>query len=78
MSQYQKGKTNRDLLEQDTVSGSDISWAICKYAPHPRQITVTTPHHSVYYRLDALPATHPAHVVRFFDAKCKMTAMELT
>jgi len=28
--QYQKGKTNLDLLEQKIVSGSGISWAICK------------------------------------------------
>jgi len=38
MSRYQKGKTNLDLLEQETVSGSGISLAICKSAPHPRQI----------------------------------------
>jgi len=25
-----------DLLEQEVVSGSGISWAICKYAPRPR------------------------------------------
>jgi len=29
----QEGKTNLDLLEQEIVSGSDISWAICKSAP---------------------------------------------
>jgi len=28
VSRYQKGKTNLDLLEQQTVSGSGISWAI--------------------------------------------------
>ena len=38
VSRYQKGKTktNLDLLEQETVSGSSISWAICKSAPRPR------------------------------------------
>jgi len=42
------------------VSGSGISWAICKSAPRPRQITTTSaPHHSVFYRLDALPAAQP-------------------
>ena len=25
------------LLEQETVSGSGISWAICKSAPHSRE-----------------------------------------
>ena len=29
----QKGKTNLDLLEQEIVNGSGISWAICKSAP---------------------------------------------
>jgi len=48
------------LLKQETVSGSGISWAICKSAPHSRQIyTTPLPHHSVFYRPDALPATQP-------------------
>jgi len=41
------------------VSGSGISWAICKSAPRSRQITTPVPHHSVFYRLDALPAAQP-------------------
>jgi len=40
VSQYQKGKTNLDLLEQEIVSGSGISYTICKSAPCPRQITM--------------------------------------
>jgi len=59
MSRYQKGKTNLDLLEQETVSGSGISWAICKSARCTRQITMSAPHQSVFYRLDALPAAQP-------------------
>jgi len=59
VSRYQKGKTNLDLLEQETVSGSGISWAICKYAPHPRQITTPAPYFSVFFRLDPLPAAQP-------------------
>jgi len=47
------------LLKQETVSGSGISWAICKSASRSRQITMPTPHHSVFYRPDALPATEP-------------------
>ena len=43
-------------LNQETVSGSGISWAMCKSAPHSRQITTPAPHHSVFYRPDALPA----------------------
>ena len=47
------------LLKQETVSGSGISWAICKSAHRSRQITMPTPHHSVFYRPDALPAAQP-------------------
>ena len=38
------------------MSGSGFSWAMCKSAPHSRQITTPAPHHSVFYRPDALPA----------------------
>ena len=36
------------LLKQETVSGSGISWAICKSAPCCRQITMPAPYHSVF------------------------------
>ena len=52
------------LVKQETVSGSGISWAICKSAPRCGQITTPAPHHSVFYRPDALPAaqqTAPKH-----------------
>jgi len=58
-SRYQKGKTNLDFIGARAVSGSGISWAICKSAPRYRQITTPVPHHSVFYRPDALPATQP-------------------
>ena len=47
------------LLKQETASGSGISWAICKSAPCSRQTTTPAPHHSVFYRPDALPAAQP-------------------
>ena len=47
------------LLKQETVSGSGISWAICKSASRSRQIDTPAPHHSVLCRPDALPATQP-------------------
>ena len=47
------------LLKQQTVSGSGISWDICTSAPCSRQITTPAPHHSVFYRPDALPAAQP-------------------
>jgi len=44
----QKVKPMWILLKQQIVSGSRISWAICKSAPCSRQITTPTPHHSVF------------------------------
>jgi len=44
------------LLKQETLSGSGISWAICKSAPRPRQITTPAPHHSLFTgRMPFLP-----------------------
>ena len=54
-----KVKSIQILLKQVTVSGSGIRWAICKSAPRSRQITMAAPHHSVFYKLDALPAAQP-------------------
>ena len=46
------------LLKQETVSGSGISWAVCKSAPRSRQITMPAPHHSVFTgRMPYLPPT---------------------
>jgi len=41
------------------VSGSGISWAVRKSAPRCRQITTPAPHHTVFYRPDALPVAQP-------------------
>ena len=46
------------LPKQETVSGSGISWAVCKSAPRSTEITMPAPHHSVFYR-HALPAAQP-------------------
>ena len=59
VSWYQKGKPIWILLKQETVSGSGMTWAICKSALCSRQITTPTPHQSVFYRPDALPAAQP-------------------
>ena len=40
-------------LKQETVSGSGISWAICKSEPRSRQITTPATHHSVF--IDQMP-----------------------
>ena len=58
VSWYQKGKS-----KQETVSGSGISWAVCKSAPCSRQITTPAPHHSVF--LQALcPFCRPTNSVK--------------
>jgi len=59
--QIHSGKTNLDLLEQEIVSGSGISWATCKSAPRPRQITMPASHHSTFYRPDALLPPNQQH-----------------
>jgi len=48
VSRYQKGKPIWILLKQETVSGSGISWAICKSAPRSKQTTMPAPHCSVF------------------------------
>jgi len=60
--QNHSGETDLDLLEQEIVSGSGISWAMYKSAPYLRQITMPAPYHSVFYRPDALPTTQPTAV----------------
>ena len=52
------------LLNQEIVSGSGISWAICKSASRCRQITTPAPHHSVFYR----PFCHPTDGVKALKA----------
>jgi len=47
VSRNQKVKPIWILLKQQIMSGSGISWAICKSAPRSRQITMPVPHHSV-------------------------------
>ena len=67
MCRYQKGKTNLDLLKQETVSGSGISWAICKSAPHSRQITMPAPHHSSFLQTGC-PSCCPTNSVKALKA----------
>ena len=53
------GKPMWILPKHETVSGSGISWAICKSAPRSRKITMSEPNHSVFLQPDALPAAQP-------------------
>ena len=47
------------LLKQVTVSGSGISWAICKSGNTHRQITTPAPQPLSFHRPDAVPAAQP-------------------
>jgi len=58
------------LLKQETVSGSGISWAICKSAPCSRRTTTPAPHHSVFYSPDALPAAQPTASKHWRHIEC--------
>ena len=59
VSWYQKGKTNLDFTE---ARDSEWQWhqlGHIKSAPCSRHITMPAPHHSVFYRPDALPVAQP-------------------
>jgi len=64
--QNHSGKTSLGLLQQDTVSGSGISWAICKSAPCPRQMTMPVPHLSVF--TCRMPSCRPTNSVKALKA----------
>ena len=51
------------LLEQETMSGSGISWAICKSAPRSRQITTPALHYSSFSQAGC-PSCHPTNSVK--------------
>ena len=57
VSRYQKGKTKLDFTE---ARDSEWQWhQLCHMQVCSRQITMPAPHHSVFYRPDALPAAQP-------------------
>ena len=55
------------LLKQEIVSGSGISWAICKSAPRSRQITMPAPHHLVFLQAGC-PSCRPTNRVKALKA----------
>ena len=59
VGRYQKGKTNLDFTEARDNEWQWHQLGICKSAPRSRQITTPAPHHSIFYRPDALPAAKP-------------------
>ena len=56
------------------MSGSGVSWAICKSAPRSRQITTPAPHRTVF--TGRCPSCHPTNSVKALKAKggCCITA----
>ena len=61
VSQYQKGKTNLDFTE---ASDSEWQWHQLGCIPYSKQKTTPAPHHSDFYRPDALPAAQPTQSKR--------------
>jgi len=68
VSWHQKGETNQDLLEHRIVSGSGISWAICKSAHWPRHITMPASHHSSFSQAEC-PNCRPTNSIKVLKAK---------
>ena len=66
VSRYQKGKTIRISLKQETVSGSGISWAICKSTPRPDRQLCQHPH-SVFLQAGC-PSCCPTNSVKTLKA----------
>ena len=64
VSRYQKGKPIWILLKQKTASGSSISYAICKSAPHSRQITMPP----LSFLKAGCPSCHPTNSVTALKA----------
>ena len=60
------------LLEQETVSDSGISWAICKSAPRSRQITMPVPHHSCFLQAGC-PSCRPTNSVKALKLVTSLT-----
>ena len=78
VSRYQKGNTNLDFSEARDSECSGISWAICKSAPHSRQITMPAPHRSVFLQTRC-PSCCPTNSVEALKArKCNKYSVVAT
>ena len=62
-----EGKTNLDFTEARDMSGSGISWGICKPAPRSRQITTSAPHHSSFLQARS-PSCRPTNSIKALKA----------
>ena len=63
------------LLQQETVSGSGISWAIYKSAPRSRQITTPAPRQ---FLQAGCPSCRPTNSVKALKAKLLVTLLVTT
>jgi len=59
VSQYQKGKTSRDFTEARDSEWQWLQLGHVQVCNSLQTDTTPTPHHSVFYRPDALPAAQP-------------------
>ena len=57
------------------MSCSGVCWTICKSASRSRQTTAPAPHHSGFYRPDALPAAHLTASKHWRQFQMTVTAM---
>ena len=57
------------------MSGSGITWAICKSAPRSRQITMPAPHHC--FLQAGCPSCRPTNSVKALKAQCHYRATPL-
>jgi len=66
VSWYQKGKTNLDLLEQEMVSGSGISWAmqICTSAQTDNHASIPP----LSFLQEGRPSCHPTNSIKALKA----------
>ena len=62
------------LLEQETVSGSGISWAICKSAPCSRQITTLAP--TAQFFTGRMPFLSPSQQCQSTEGKPIVSLMQ--
>ena len=58
------------------MSGSGISWAICKPAPRSRQTTTPTPHHSFF--TGRMPFLPPNQQRQSTEGKCSLITADFT
>jgi len=68
VNQHQKGKTNLDLLEQEIVRGSGISWPYAN--PHLDQDTLPHQHPTTQFLQAGCPLCHPTNSVKAMKAQC--------